>query len=288
MTKRKAPASNVSGRKKKAPKKKKTPTCPTSIPDTRSKRAKLKTKKEIKEAKFKEAVQKRLLKAMPSEMMVNSDIFVERFGKDSKVVADFVEHYVMSFNISQSVIFAGIDTKVEGDFENQRPFAIGKGLLSTDVVWTEIQRLVKLRMERMDILPLDILMEFKRIAFSDISQMLEWGVEEVDETHRDTKGEFVTQKVKRNFVRMKTPDELTIDQTRCIKRLKLSKDGSIDIALYDKVDSLTKLAGYFDLIKSAEEDSPAGVDYPDQEALVPFIDIMISDSVEELEDFTNV
>lgn len=123
----------------------------------------------------------------------------------------------------------------------------GNSLLTNTDIREEIKRIKKARLDDWLIDDHDIINEWMKMAFSDITDYVEFGVEEVEETNEVETGAIdedgfpvlktETETFKYSFVNLKESDE--VDGT-IIHEVKRGKDG-VSVKLYDKQRALIEL-----------------------------------------------
>lgn len=144
----------------------------------------------------------------------------------------FCLYYVKSFNATMAAIKAGYskDTAYQIGYENLRKPEIS----------AEIKRLKGRMQEDVYVSAIDVLNEYIKIAFSDITDFVSFGKREI-QVDVDEDGNPVTSEV--NYVDFN--DSKVVDGT-LISEVKQGRDG-ISIKLVDKMKALEKLEQYFDL-----------------------------------------
>lgn len=146
----------------------------------------------------------------------------------------FCLYYSQSFNATKSYQKAyGVDYSTA--------HSIGYRLLARDGIKKEINRIKEARQKDFLINDNDIMEQWMKQAFADVSDYVEFGTEEQtvfsdeDTPIFDERGNPVTQK--HSFVRFKNQDE--VDGT-LIQEVKIGRDGPV-IKLYDKQKALQEL-----------------------------------------------
>ena len=156
----------------------------------------------------------------------------------------FCLYYVKSFNATQSAIKAG--------YSPDSAHVQGSRLLNNDKIREEIRRLKDSMTSELFVDAMDVLNQYAKIAFADITEFVEFGQEEVEvmtafgplmEEDPDT-GEKVPVTKVVNTVRFK--DSALLDG-QLISEVRQGRDGA-SIKLLDKMRALEKLEKYFDLI----------------------------------------
>ncbi|CAI8881869.1 terminase small subunit [Bacillus sp. IT-79MI2] len=144
----------------------------------------------------------------------------------------FCLYYVKYFNGTQAAIKAGY-TKESAHVQSSR-------LLRRERVSSYIKELKGELVENVFVEAMDVLKEYIKIAFADITNYLNFGQREV--VVEDEDGNEVTRIV--NFVDLQEAD--MVDGS-IITEVKQGRDG-VSIKLADKMKALDKLAQYFDLV----------------------------------------
>lgn len=144
----------------------------------------------------------------------------------------FCLYYVKSFNATMAAIKAG--------YSKDTAYQIGHENLRKPEISAEIKRLKGRMQEDVYVSAIDVLNEYIKIAFSDITDFVSFGKREI-QVDVDEDGNPVTSEV--NYVDFN--DSKVIDGT-LISEVKQGRDG-ISIKLVDKMKALEKLEQYFDL-----------------------------------------
>ncbi|ARO21552.1 terminase (plasmid) [Bacillus tropicus] len=144
----------------------------------------------------------------------------------------FCLYYVKYFNGTQAALKSGY-TKESAHVQASR-------LLRRERVSSYIKELKGELVENVFVEALDVLKEYIKIAFADITNYLNFGQREI--TIQDDDGNEVTRLV--NFVDLYEAD--MVDGS-IITEVKQGRDG-ISVKLADKMKALDKLAQYFDLV----------------------------------------
>ncbi len=134
--------------------------------------------------------------------------------------ARFVEEYLLDLNATQAAVRAGYSPKTA----KQQ----GQRLLTNVDVQAAVTEAQKARSERTNAEADDVVLELKRLAFSDIRQYVEWGPD---------------------GVRLKESAGLD-DASRCIAEVsetKSEKGGTVKFKLHDKRGALTDLMRHLGL-----------------------------------------
>jgi phage terminase small subunit len=158
----------------------------------------------------------------------------------------FVFEYLRDFNATRAAMAVGYSKKTA--------YSIGWELLRNPEVQAEIKRQKEIRAEELGLDVKRIIAELMKIAFTDISDILEFG--QRDEPVFDENGALIinphtgmpyTQK--RNFVVLKNADE--VDST-VIGEVKQTKEG-VSVKLHDKMRALEKLERYIPYLTEEEK-----------------------------------
>ncbi|WP_081257733.1 terminase small subunit [Bacillus wiedmannii] len=144
----------------------------------------------------------------------------------------FCLYYVKYFNGTQAALKSGY-TKESAHVQASR-------LLRRERVSSYIKELKGELVENVFVEAMDVLKEYIKIAFADITNYLNFGQREI--TFQDDDGNEVTRLV--NFVDLYEAD--MVDGS-IITEVKQGRDG-ISVKLADKMKALDKLAQYFDLV----------------------------------------
>ncbi|MDR0269628.1 MAG: terminase small subunit [Paenibacillus sp.] len=153
----------------------------------------------------------------------------------------FVMEYLRDFNATRAAMAAGYSKKTA--------YSIGWELLRKPEIKAAIQRYNEAMMDEVGINAQRVLMEYMKIAFSDITDYVEFG--QAEEPLFSDKGEPLINPetgdhmtYKRNFIAFKNNDD--VDGT-LISEVKQGKDG-VSVKLYDKMKALDVLTKYLDLL----------------------------------------
>lgn len=151
----------------------------------------------------------------------------------------FCLYYTENFNPKIAAQKAGYDV----DNRLQRKIAM---LMSSKVITECIQEILNALTSNVSLTAEKIIERHMQIAFSNISDFVEYGVEEVDENVRDADGSIMdTVTISKAFVRPK--DMSTVDGS-LIKKIKLGQYG-FEIELEDRSKSLDYLSKLLTLSK---------------------------------------
>lgn len=149
----------------------------------------------------------------------------------------FVMEYLRDFNATRAAIAAG--------YSKKSAHVVGWETLRNPKVQAEIQRYKEQRTSELGLDVQRIIVEYMKIAFADITDLLEFG--QKDEPLYDNEGNpAIDPKTgepmtyKRNYVSFKNSDE--IDGT-VVGEVRQGKDG-VSIKLHDKMKALEKLEKY--------------------------------------------
>lgn len=150
----------------------------------------------------------------------------------------FCREYIVDLNATQAAIRAGYSEKTAT--------ASASRLLMNVKVQHEIKKLMEERNTRTNISADDVIRQLARIAFMDIKDMIEWGVEERNEIiDHDEDGEPIIEKIQSEYVRLK--DREQIDGT-LVQSVKMTKYG-MAVEFPDRmraIEMLAKHTGVFD------------------------------------------
>ncbi|MDT3494908.1 terminase small subunit [Bacillus toyonensis] len=157
----------------------------------------------------------------------------------------FCLYYVKYFNGTQAALKSGY-TKESAHVQASR-------LLRRERVSSYIKELKSELVENVFVEALDVLKEYIKIAFADITNYVTFGQREVElepleKTSVDEEGkevtEFITETRMMNYIDLAESDRV---DGSIITEVKQGRDG-ISIKLADKMKALDKLAQYFDLV----------------------------------------
>lgn len=137
--------------------------------------------------------------------------------------ARFVEEYLIDLNATQAAIRAGYAP----DYADR----YGPSLLGKSSVKRAIEKAKRLRSIRTGAKADEVIREFLRLAYSDLSDYISWG----------PKG-----------VKLVSSKKLTADQTAAVQELTIKAYGEIKIKLHPKIPALSKLAEHLNLIGQRE------------------------------------
>ncbi|NRS20604.1 terminase small subunit [Brevibacillus sp. HB1.4B] len=153
----------------------------------------------------------------------------------------FVLEYLRDFNATRAAMAVGYSKKTA--------HVIGWENLRKPNIQAEIRRQKEARVDDLGIGVQRVVAEYMKIAFTDITDLLEFGQKEEQVLNEEGKpipdpitGDPLTYK--RNFVSFKNSDE--IDGT-VVGEVKQGKDG-VSIKLHDKMKALEKLEKYLDFM----------------------------------------
>lgn len=151
----------------------------------------------------------------------------------------FIREYLVDLNATQAYLRAGYNVKSE-----DVAAVNAKRLLSNAKIDAAIQKAINKRAERVEMKADDVLLEYKRLAESDITNYLEVRtlLMKVAETEE---GEPIYEK--RDEIILKDFSALSKDQTAAIESIKYGKYG-IEFKLHDKkgaLDSVSRHLGLF-------------------------------------------
>ncbi|MBR3120390.1 MAG: terminase small subunit [Oceanobacillus sp.] len=150
----------------------------------------------------------------------------------------FCLYYVKYFNGTQAALKSG--------YSKDSAHVQASRLLRRERVSSYIKELKGELVENVFVEAMDVLKEYIKIAFADITNYLNFGQREI--TIQDDDGNEVTRLV--NFVDLYEAD--MVDGS-IITEVKQGRDG-ISVKLADKMKALDKLAQYFDLVPDTFKD----------------------------------
>lgn len=150
----------------------------------------------------------------------------------------FCREYIVDLNATQAAIRAGYSKKGAA-------VSASKMLMKTNIQ-LEIKRLMDERNERTNITADDVIRQLARIAFMDIKDFIEWGVEERNEIiDRDEDDNPIIEKVQSEYVRMKAAQHI---DGSLVQSIKMTKYG-MAVEFPDRMRAMEMLAkhtGVFD------------------------------------------
>lgn len=141
----------------------------------------------------------------------------------------FIEEYLIDLNASAAAIRAG--------YKSNNPDVDGYKLLVKPSIQAAIQKAMNERAERTGITADKVLSELAHIAFDDISNYLEFSMDEEEKQ-----------------IKMKVKDSKKID-TRSISEVSLGKDGQFRFKLYCKDNALQQLGRHLGLFVDKVENT---------------------------------
>jgi len=151
----------------------------------------------------------------------------------------FCLYYIKNFNATQAAIKAG--------FTDKYPSEIGYQLLHKPTVKAEIERLKELKRQSVMINEDDIVERYMRIAFSDITDVAEFGTEEIPDIDNagnmqiDHNGNL--KMIKRNYLSFKNHAEV---DGGLICEVSMGRNG-MKVKMEDRQKALAWLADYFNM-----------------------------------------
>ena len=157
----------------------------------------------------------------------------------------FVTEYLRDFNATRSAMAVGYSKKTA--------HTSGWMMLRNDEVQAEIQRQKALTTAQLGLDIQRVITELMKIAFADISDVMEYGIHEIPV--RDEDGDILADSVgnpileKQNFVRLKNEHE--IDGT-VISEIKQTRVG-VSVKLHDKLRAIEKLERYLPYMTEEEK-----------------------------------
>lgn len=145
----------------------------------------------------------------------------------------FVAEYLIDFNSTRAAIAAGYSPKTarQSGYEN----------LTKPYIMAEIKKRKKDLINDLGITAQRVLLEYAKIAFADITSIVQFGSREITRTLRN--GREV--KELQNYIEIKNWDE--IDGT-ILQEVKQIQGGGLAVKLHDKMKALEALAQYTDLL----------------------------------------
>lgn len=160
----------------------------------------------------------------------------------------FIAEYLIDGNATRAATAAGYSARTA--------HAQGSRLLSHVDVAAEIRRLKEERLAKLGITAEAVLEEWRRIGFSDLSRVIDWGTREIaigfdDEGKRlppAQLGDAVM--VHTEWAAFATPinaADLPPDVRAAVSEVSIGKDGNIRFKLHDKLAALSKLADHMGL-----------------------------------------
>jgi len=145
----------------------------------------------------------------------------------------FVAEYLTDFNATRAAMAVGYSKKTAGQ--------LGWQLLQKPSIQAEIKRQTELVTYSLGITTQRVLLEYLKIAFSDIANFVNFGQKEIL-VGVDKKGNPVTRKVNAvDFIDNDQVDSTIIQEVR-------QGRGGVSIKLHDKMKALEKLEKYLDLL----------------------------------------
>lgn len=162
-------------------------------------------------------------------------------GLNDKQTA-FCQEYIIDFNATKSAIRAGYSKKTAG--------AMAGRLLGLVKIQEKIKEMSKQREQRTNVTADRVVQQLAKIAFMDIKDVIDWGIEEQKYLIRTVTDEFGVKTdhyktEKREFIRPKDPD--LVDGT-LIQTIKMGKYG-FEVSIPDRMrafEMLAKHLGVFD------------------------------------------
>lgn len=153
--------------------------------------------------------------------------------------------YLRDFNATRAAMAIGYSKKTA--------YAIGWNLLRKVEIQAEIKRQKESRVTELGLDVQRVIAEYMKIAFADITDLVEFGLEEkplYDEEGKPIPDPATGEQMiyKRNYVFFRNSDE--IDGT-VISEVKQGKDG-VSVKLHDKMKALEKLERYLDFMTEEE------------------------------------
>ncbi len=138
--------------------------------------------------------------------------------------SQFVEEYLIDLNATQAALRAGYSPKTA--------YSQGQRLLKHPDVAKAIDAAIQERTERLGLQADDVVLELRRIAFSDIIDYMEW---------------------ESSTVRVKKSHEIPPEARRAIAGMSRSANGSVQVKLHGKVRALEMLAKHLGMYEIRRE-----------------------------------
>ncbi len=218
-----------------------------ATPKDKPKKKKSATQRKKATSKKKKAMQRKKVATAKDDSKPNMELQILEELEDADLTDMqrlFCLHYLRTFNATQSAIKAG--------YAPDSAHVQGSRLLSNDKIKREVRRLKAEMSRELFIDAINILEQYAKIAFADITEFVDFGTELVPMmasgspiiiTNQDTgKKEPLLKEV--NVMRFK--GSWMVDG-QLISEVKQGKDGA-SIKLLDKMRALEKLEQYFDVI----------------------------------------
>lgn len=160
----------------------------------------------------------------------------------------FVDEYLIDFNGTRAYMVAYPRTKNKNT-AGVKAFQ----LLRKDKIDAEIKKRMADRIRRTEIKQDDVVREFAKIAFANVSDFVKVVTIETpyDDIDPET-GELVERVSQQQRVCIKNTDELTDDQKAAISSIKQGANG-IEIRFHDKNDALTALGRHVGMFRDKLE-----------------------------------
>ncbi len=136
----------------------------------------------------------------------------------------FVEEYLIDLNATQAAVRAG--------YSEKSAYSLGQRLLKHPDVAKAIDAAIQERTERLGLQADDVVLELRRIAFSDIIDYMEWDS---------------------STVRVKKSHEIPAEARRAIAGMTRSANGSVQVKLHGKVRALEMLAKHLGMYEIRRE-----------------------------------
>lgn len=157
----------------------------------------------------------------------------------------FVIEYLRDFNATRAAMAIGYSKKTA--------YAIGWKLLRKAEIQAEVKRQKETRVTELGLDVQRVIAEYMKIAFADISDVVEFGKKKVPLTDKKGNivedphsGEPLTTSV--NYIDLKNSEQI---DTSVISEIKEGKDG-VSIKLHDKMKALERLEKYVDFMSEEQ------------------------------------
>ena len=138
----------------------------------------------------------------------------------------FVEEYLIDLNATAAAKRAG--------YSEKSAYSLGQRLLKHPGVAEAVDAAIQERTERLGLQADDVVLELRRIAFSDIIDYMEWDS---------------------STVRVKKSHEIPTEARRAIAGMTRSANGSVQVKLHGKVRALEMLAKHLGMYEIRREPS---------------------------------
>lgn len=136
----------------------------------------------------------------------------------------FIEEYLVDLNATQAAIRAGYSARTANEQAAR--------LLAKASVSAAIKQAMDRRSVRTEITQDRVLKEYARLAFSDMRDLMAWGVD---------------------GVKLKEHADLTDDQAAAVAEISETKDGALKMKVHDKKGALDSLARHLGMFTDKTE-----------------------------------